>query len=211
MLSTCDGLGRAIPDAAPGRCPRGERKIAAHFASSSAEGQRHDRGLRTPWAVVPPAGRGALAPRAPRSILGPWEPQSRAGTTRMTSTWLSMRLRTSSSSTTQATSTPWREARPSTESYDCGEKREQYQQIPSLREIVLLAHDQRRIEVHRREVEGWSVHQVGPGESIALDSIGCRLEVDSLYERAGAQQRRNPSASRRLPRLVRQATEMVNG
>jgi Uma2 family endonuclease len=75
---------------------------------------------------------------------------------------------------------------PSTADYDRGEKREQYQLIPSLREVVLVAHDQRRIEVHRRGPDGWSYHQAGPGESIALDSISCRLDVDALYERAGA-------------------------
>jgi Uma2 family endonuclease len=75
---------------------------------------------------------------------------------------------------------------PSTASYDCGEKREHYEQIPSLREIVFVAHDHRRIETHRREPGSWSVHRAGPGESVALDSIGCRLDVDGLYERAGA-------------------------
>jgi Uma2 family endonuclease len=75
---------------------------------------------------------------------------------------------------------------PSTESDDCGEKREQYQQIPSLREVVFLAHDQRRIEVFRRGEDGWSVHRAGSGESVALESISCSLDVDALYERAGA-------------------------
>jgi Uma2 family endonuclease len=75
---------------------------------------------------------------------------------------------------------------PSTAAYDSGEKREHYQQIPSLREVVLLAHDQRRIEVYRREADGWSRHQAGAGESIALDTVPCRLDVEALYERAGA-------------------------
>lgn len=75
---------------------------------------------------------------------------------------------------------------PSTADYDRGEKREHYQQIPSLREIVLVAHDRRLIEVHRRGTGGWSRQQAGPGETVALDSIPCRLEVDALYDRAGA-------------------------
>lgn len=75
---------------------------------------------------------------------------------------------------------------PSTADYDRGEKREHYQQIPSLLEIVVVAHDQRRIEVYRRASDGWVRHEAGPGEAIALDSIGCRLDVDALYERAGA-------------------------
>ena len=75
---------------------------------------------------------------------------------------------------------------PSTADYDRGEKREHYQQIPSLREIVLVAQDQRLIEVYRRGNDGWSHHQAGPGEAIVLDSIPCRLDVDTLYDRAGA-------------------------
>jgi Uma2 family endonuclease len=75
---------------------------------------------------------------------------------------------------------------PSTAAYDRGEKREHYQQIPSLREVVLVAHDERRIEVHRRGPNGWSCHQAGPGESVVLDSISCRLDVNAIYDRAGA-------------------------
>jgi Uma2 family endonuclease len=75
---------------------------------------------------------------------------------------------------------------PSTEDYDRGEKREHYQQIASLREIVLVAHDQHRIEIYRRGANEWSRGQAGPGESVVLDSISCRLDVDALYERAGA-------------------------
>jgi len=75
---------------------------------------------------------------------------------------------------------------PSTAAYDRGEKRKHYQQIPSLREIVFVAHDERRIEVYRRVENEWSRHQAGLGESIALESLSCRLEVDALYDRAGA-------------------------
>jgi Uma2 family endonuclease len=75
---------------------------------------------------------------------------------------------------------------PSGESYDRGEKREHYQQIASVREIVLVSQTERSIEVHRRQPGGWSHHQAGAGESIALASIDCRLDVDALYDRAGA-------------------------
>jgi Uma2 family endonuclease len=74
---------------------------------------------------------------------------------------------------------------PSTESYDRGEKREHYQQMPSVREIVLVSQAQHRIEVYRRQADGWSYQQAGPRESVALTSIGCTLEVDPLYARAG--------------------------
>jgi hypothetical protein len=39
---------------------------------------------------------------------------------------------------------------PTTEAYDRGEKLEHYKTIPSLREVVLVAHDQPRIEVWPR-------------------------------------------------------------
>lgn len=75
---------------------------------------------------------------------------------------------------------------PSTADYDRGEKREHYQQIPSLREIVLVSHDVRRIEVYRRSGDTWSHHTAGPGEAATLEAIDGRLDVDRLYDRAGA-------------------------
>jgi len=75
---------------------------------------------------------------------------------------------------------------PSTAEYDRGEKREHYQQIPSLCEIVLVSHDVRRIEVYRRAGDTWSQHAAGRGEVATLETIDCRLDVDRLYERAGA-------------------------
>jgi Uma2 family endonuclease len=75
---------------------------------------------------------------------------------------------------------------PSTEAYDRGEKRENYQQIPSVREVVLIAHDQRLIELHRREADGWSCHYARAGGTLALVSVPCTLDVDALYDRAGA-------------------------
>ncbi len=74
---------------------------------------------------------------------------------------------------------------PGTESYDRGEKREHYQQIPSLREIVLVGYQERRLEVYRRQDGGWSREEAGPGESLTLASIGCRLDVDVVYGQAG--------------------------
>jgi Uma2 family endonuclease len=74
---------------------------------------------------------------------------------------------------------------PSTGEYDRGEKRENYQEMPSQREIVLVAHDQRHLEVYRRGPRGFARHEAGPGGKLALDAIGCRLDVDALYERSG--------------------------
>lgn len=74
---------------------------------------------------------------------------------------------------------------PSTEDYDRGEKLEHYRQIPSLRECVLVAHDRRRIEVWQRVAgSGWS-HRVAEAGEVEIASIGCRLDLEALYGRAG--------------------------
>jgi len=70
---------------------------------------------------------------------------------------------------------------PSTEEYDRGEKLDAYKLLPSLREVVLVAHDEQRIDVHRREEDGWRVHSVQAGESITLASIDCVLSVTDVY------------------------------
>ena len=70
---------------------------------------------------------------------------------------------------------------PSTEAYDRGEKFRHYQRIPTLREVLLVAHDRREAETRRRSEGGWDREIVGAGGSVELTSIGCRLEVDALY------------------------------
>lgn len=70
----------------------------------------------------------------------------------------------------------------STEAYDRGEKFAHYRRIPSLREYVLVSQHERRIEVHRRNDAGrWELYEAGPGESVELASVGCRLSVDDVY------------------------------
>jgi Uma2 family endonuclease len=71
---------------------------------------------------------------------------------------------------------------PSSEDYDRGAKLAHYQQIPALREIVVVSHRERRIEVHRRDDSGaWSDQALGPGEVAALASVSCELPVDEVY------------------------------
>lgn len=70
---------------------------------------------------------------------------------------------------------------PSTEAYDRGEKLRHYQRIPSLREVLLVAHDRREVEIWRRLGDGWEHEVVGAGGAIDLPSIGSRLEVEALY------------------------------
>ena len=70
---------------------------------------------------------------------------------------------------------------PSTAAYDRGEKLTHYQRIPSLAEVVLVAHDERLIEVWRRDADGaWHRGEARTG-AVALSSIGATLELDDVY------------------------------
>jgi Uma2 family endonuclease len=71
---------------------------------------------------------------------------------------------------------------PSTVDYDRGEKVEHYKRIPSLREIVLVDHRERVVEVVRREEHGqWTRHETRAGAAARLVSLGCELPVDEVY------------------------------
>jgi Uma2 family endonuclease len=69
----------------------------------------------------------------------------------------------------------------STEAYDRGDKWVAYQRIPSLCEYVLVSQAVPRIEIFRREGEGWHYEVVEAGERLVLAGR-FELEVDSLYE-----------------------------
>jgi Uma2 family endonuclease len=75
---------------------------------------------------------------------------------------------------------------PTTERYDREQKRLYYQQLASLREYVLVAQDRRQVEIWCRDGMQWvrSVH--GAGEKAPLVSIDYALDVDELYDAAGA-------------------------
>jgi Uma2 family endonuclease len=70
---------------------------------------------------------------------------------------------------------------PSTAEYDRGEKLSHYQRIPSLAEVVLIAHDERRLEVWRREGDHWTVDVFRAGERARLASIESELVVADVY------------------------------
>lgn len=75
-----------------------------------------------------------------------------------------------------------------TEEYDRGEKLAHYRQMPSLMECLLVSHRERRLESWRRDPDGsWSHHSAGPGETLMLGTLGCRLVVDDIY-RGGLEQ-----------------------
>ena len=68
-------------------------------------------------------------------------------------------------------------------SYDHGEKLGQYKLIPSLREVMLVAHDRREVRIVGREEDGsWSRHIARDGESARPLAIECDLPVGEIYE-----------------------------
>ena len=70
---------------------------------------------------------------------------------------------------------------PSTEQYDRGEKLQQYQRIASLVHVVLVSHDEKRIDVWSRSGDGWQVATARGGERVELESVGCVLDTNDVY------------------------------
>lgn len=71
---------------------------------------------------------------------------------------------------------------PTTEQSDRGEKFRHYRRLQSLREYVLVAQDERRIELFRREGDVWTFREHGPGQQVTLASIDVTLDVDAIYD-----------------------------
>ncbi len=71
---------------------------------------------------------------------------------------------------------------PSTEDYDRGTKFEHYQQIPSLKEYVLVSQRECLIEVFHRRGARWMRAEARRAAAAQLEAIGCELSVDEVYE-----------------------------
>jgi Uma2 family endonuclease len=70
----------------------------------------------------------------------------------------------------------------SSEEYDTGAKLEAYQTIPTLREVLIVSHRERRITIHRRDMAGaWTMRVAIAGGRIAVESLGAELIVDAIY------------------------------
>lgn len=71
---------------------------------------------------------------------------------------------------------------PTTEPYDRGEKLANYQLIASLREVILVAHDERRVDLWRRTDSGWTQFTFRGGETIGHVSLGdVQMTIDEIY------------------------------
>lgn len=75
---------------------------------------------------------------------------------------------------------------PSTEDYDRTQKfDDNYRYIPSLREYLLVAQDEAAIEIRSRdEAGGWTSRAFGARDQAPISSLGCSLDVDSVYREA---------------------------
>jgi Uma2 family endonuclease len=64
---------------------------------------------------------------------------------------------------------------PSSEGDDEGDKRSDFQSLPSLEAYVLVAQDQRRVTVHRRKGGEWSVTTYRDGNSFELPTLSAEI------------------------------------
>lgn len=70
----------------------------------------------------------------------------------------------------------------SSEEYDTGEKLTYYKTIPSLREVIIVSHRERRITVHAHIADGdWSARVAISNGSVMVPSLGVALVVDEIY------------------------------
>lgn len=70
---------------------------------------------------------------------------------------------------------------PSTEDYDRGEKLSQYKQLPSLKAVLIVSHQQRRVTLHAREASQWSTREFRSQEKFIVPGVDVQLDVDGLY------------------------------
>jgi Uma2 family endonuclease len=66
---------------------------------------------------------------------------------------------------------------------DQREKRINYQTLESLQEYVLVAQEQMKVEIYRKDNQGnWSVETLGQDDNLKLDSVGLNLTIADIYE-----------------------------
>jgi Uma2 family endonuclease len=70
---------------------------------------------------------------------------------------------------------------PSTSQVDRWRKVADYRTLPSVQEILIVFHDERRVEVQRRTAEGWRVEDLIGQASIRLGMCDAQIPLDALY------------------------------
>jgi Uma2 family endonuclease len=74
----------------------------------------------------------------------------------------------------------------STEDHDRGVKWVASRDLESLQHYLLIAQDERRVEVYSREAKRWSLQVVAPPDVVVLPAIGAQLTFDEIYEDSGS-------------------------
>jgi Uma2 family endonuclease len=73
---------------------------------------------------------------------------------------------------------------PSTEAYDRGEKFAHYRRLDSLREYVLVAQDQVRVERYVRQGDQWILSELSAQDDVLqIDAIGCSVRLSDVYRK----------------------------
>jgi Uma2 family endonuclease len=68
------------------------------------------------------------------------------------------------------------------EEYDTNGKLDAYKTIPTVREVILISHRERRVTIHRREAGGsWLMRVAIAGGRISVEALGAELNVDAIY------------------------------
>lgn len=70
---------------------------------------------------------------------------------------------------------------PSTEDYERGEKLAHYKRIPGLLEVLLVAHEEPRLELWRRDGDRWTLEVARGEESLSLTSVPSSITVTDVY------------------------------
>lgn len=69
----------------------------------------------------------------------------------------------------------------STRSYDKTYKLQQYKDIPTLQEYVMIEQETQLVEVLSR-LDSWQPHYYAAGEKVILQSVGLKLSVADVYD-----------------------------
>ena len=71
---------------------------------------------------------------------------------------------------------------PSTVLLDRREKLVNYQKLESLQEYVLVSQSEVKVDLYRRDSDGWLVQSLGVGDSLDLRSIDLAIGLSDIYE-----------------------------
>ena len=70
---------------------------------------------------------------------------------------------------------------PSTEKEDRTRKLDFYRRFPTLKAVLLVWQDNRRVEVQERDGERWVLRDVIGSGTIVLDALGLEIRLDEVY------------------------------